>query len=247
VIAEAALYRAGVVTSTQQASESPVTVAAAAALAGRGKVPEILFPVVADLLAEGHPPSHHAMAIKALPLFPGKDAQALKLLAETAERYAEKGNLKVSFAALEAMKRIPKAIWPATYENKIVNVIRINATADLRFDPAMITVKAGSAVRLTFFNPDSMYHNLAIIEKGALDDIGLQADQMAGDPDGLKKNYLPDDKRILHATPQITLGPGLARSHVLVFYAPTEPGDYPYICTFPGHWRAMKGVMKVVE
>ncbi|WP_420845224.1 plastocyanin/azurin family copper-binding protein [Maribacter litopenaei] len=32
----------------------------------------------------------------------------------------------------------------------------------------------------------------------------------------------------------------------LRFKAPSEPGEYPYICTFPGHWRIMQGVMKVV-
>jgi len=31
----------------------------------------------------------------------------------------------------------------------------------------------------------------------------------------------------------------------LRFTAPIEPGDYPYICTFPGHWIIMKGVMVV--
>ena len=24
-----------------------------------------------------------------------------------------------------------------------------------------------------------------------------------------------------------------------------EPGDYPFICTFPGHWVTMRGVLKV--
>ena len=33
----------------------------------------------------------------------------------------------------------------------------------------------------------------------------------------------------------------------LDFVAPEKPGDYPYICTFPGHWRSMNGVMRVVE
>jgi azurin len=31
----------------------------------------------------------------------------------------------------------------------------------------------------------------------------------------------------------------------LRFTAPKKPGDYPYICTFPGHWIIMKGVMVV--
>ncbi len=29
------------------------------------------------------------------------------------------------------------------------------------------------------------------------------------------------------------------------FTAPTTPGRYEYICTFPGHWQLMRGVMTV--
>jgi len=31
----------------------------------------------------------------------------------------------------------------------------------------------------------------------------------------------------------------------IVFKAPSVPGNYPFLCTFPGHWRIMNGVMKV--
>jgi azurin len=33
----------------------------------------------------------------------------------------------------------------------------------------------------------------------------------------------------------------------LRFKAPEKPDDYPYVCTFPGHWRTMNGTMHVVE
>jgi len=36
-------------------------------------------------------------------------------------------------------------------------------------------------------------------------------------------------------------------SFTLEFSAPEEPGDYPYVCTFPGHWRGMNGTMRVVR
>jgi azurin len=29
------------------------------------------------------------------------------------------------------------------------------------------------------------------------------------------------------------------------FRAPSEPGDSPFVCTFPGHWRVMNGVLHV--
>jgi len=31
----------------------------------------------------------------------------------------------------------------------------------------------------------------------------------------------------------------------LRFTAPKKPGEYPYLCTFPGHWVIMRGVMVV--
>ena len=31
----------------------------------------------------------------------------------------------------------------------------------------------------------------------------------------------------------------------ITFTAPAAPGSYPYICTFPGHWRIMRGVLVV--
>ena len=165
-------------------------------------------------------------------------------VAETSERFASK-DIAVSIAALGAMKRIPAAAWPPEYANKILNKVTVSATPDLKFTPTEFSVKAGSAVELMFRNPDSMYHNLVIVKAGALEQVGLKADLMAARPDGLDKNYVPDDPNVLHWTPQITLG--IARSYVLKFFAPEEPGDYPYICTFPGHWRVMRGVMKVTK
>ena len=31
------------------------------------------------------------------------------------------------------------------------------------------------------------------------------------------------------------------------FKAPYDPGNYPFICTFPGHWRTMNGIVEVVR
>ncbi len=36
-------------------------------------------------------------------------------------------------------------------------------------------------------------------------------------------------------------------SEKLSFNAPSEPGVYPYVCTYPGHWRRMYGALYVVE
>jgi putative heme-binding domain-containing protein len=53
---------------------------------------------------------------------------------------------------------------------------------------------------------------------------------------------VPDVPEVLVATR--LLQPGDRQT--LVFDAPDEPGDHPYLCTFPGHWVRMNGVMHVV-
>lgn len=240
-LAQAIVWRCG----GSSKLESDTQLAQAVVKAGRGNPPEILYERFADLLAsETVAPAVVNVIMPAVGAFPSKDRESLDLLASIADRHAEK-NITLSFAALQAMKRIPRNSWPAEYGNRVLSSVTISATPNLKFTPEEFTVKAGSAVNLTFRNPDNLYHNLVVVKAGALEQVGLKADLMAGDPDGLDKDYVPDDPNVLHWTPQITLG--IARSHRLQFFAPDEPGDYPYICTFPGHWRVMQGVMKVVE
>jgi putative membrane-bound dehydrogenase-like protein len=239
--AQAILWRAG----GEKKLENDSLLAQAVAKAGRGNAPEELHAHFSELLAsETVTPSMVNLLMPAVASFPSKDSESLDLLAATAERYEDK-NITLSFSALQAMKRVPAANWPPKYSNRVLNSVTVSATPDLKFIPKEFSVMAGSAVNLVFRNPDSLYHNLVIVNAGSLVEVGLKADLMAGDPAGLDKNYVPDDPNVLHWTPQITLG--IARSHTLRFFAPDEPGDYPYICTFPGHWRVMKGVMKVTK
>ncbi len=48
---------------------------------------------------------------------------------------------------------------------------------------------------------------------------------------------------MLHATS--LLAPG--QSERLSFTAPSKLGEYPYVCTFPGHWQRMYGTLHVVR
>ena len=36
-----------------------------------------------------------------------------------------------------------------------------------------------------------------------------------------------------------------ANTQTIHFNAPAQPGEYPYLCTFPGHWMVMNGVLVV--
>ena len=102
-------------------------------------------------------------------------------------------------------------------------------------------MKAGQPVKLVFTNPDATQHNLVIVKPGALEEVGMAGNEMAKDPAGITKGFVPDHPAILHHTKLLNPDTG----EVLRFEAPKKPGTYPYLCTFPGHWQVMQGVMVV--
>jgi putative heme-binding domain-containing protein len=116
------------------------------------------------------------------------------------------------------------------------------------FSVTNFTAAPGQPVKIVFTNADATDHNLVVVQPGALAEVGMAANEMAKDPRNANSDFIPPSKRtqILHASPMI--GPTrAAQIHVLRFAAPAEPGIYPYVCTFPGHWVVMNGVMIVAK
>jgi putative membrane-bound dehydrogenase-like protein len=125
-----------------------------------------------------------------------------------------------------------------------VTVIKMSVVKDvMQFDKKLITVKAGQKVRIELENPDGMQHNMLIIKPGSLQKVGNAADEMLRDPQAAQKHYVPNMPEVLHATKLLNTGDVAT----LEFTVPNTVGDYPYVCTFPGHWRGMNGIMKVVK
>ncbi len=127
-----------------------------------------------------------------------------------------------------------------------VTVIRLRTLIDqTRYDKRLIVVEAGKRVEIVLENQDFMPHNLVITVPGARKEIGLAADRMPRPArrDSRGRYFVPASSKVLFAT--TLLEPG--RTEKLNFEAPVEPGDYPYLCTFNGHWRRMFGHMLVVE
>jgi uncharacterized protein len=114
---------------------------------------------------------------------------------------------------------------------------------EMKYDLKEFTVEAGKPVEIIFENPDFMQHNLVITQIGALETIGKAADKMASDPNGAEKNYVPALPQVLFATKLVNP----QQTETLRFVAPAKTGDYPFVCTFPGHWSIMNGTMKVVS
>jgi len=86
-----------------------------------------------------------------------------------------------------------------------------------------------------------MPHNVVIARPGALEKVGKAADAMVAAPDGYQKHFVPAIPEVLHSTPLVPAG----EIFRLDFTAPSRAGESPFICTFPGHWQTMKGILKV--
>ena len=149
-----------------------------------------------------------------------------------------RGNLKVKLETLEGTLITPKVVV------KIDKVITLTVLQNvMKYDKELITAKAGTTIKIVLKNPDFMQHNLVIIKKGTLEKVGAAADRLAQEGDGAKLNYVPRIPEVLQATPLIDPN----GSFTMIFKVPEVPGNYPYVCTFPGHWRIMSGILKVIK
>ena len=123
-----------------------------------------------------------------------------------------------------------------------ITVINIKTIKnEMKYDVTEFTVQAGSSVEIVLDNVDFMQHNLIIVKPGTKEKVGAAADKMAMDPKGEELSYIPKMDEVLFATDLINPEQKVS----LKFIVPSDPGAYPFICTFPGHWRIMQGVMIV--
>ena len=112
----------------------------------------------------------------------------------------------------------------------------------MAFDQDVLVLQAGQPVEITFENQDTMPHNLVIVRPGAMEKVGVAADQMALRPAAEGRQYVPEMAEVLYHTGMINSG----ESAKLQFIAPEQQGVYPMLCTFPGHWLKMFAAVVVV-
>lgn len=121
-----------------------------------------------------------------------------------------------------------------------------NASTPLAYDKTEFTIKAGQKVKVTLNNSGGILpqpHNFILMKPGTLDKVGALANAMLSDPKAMEKSYIPESTDILAHTKLVQ--PGTSDS--VEFTAPAEAGDYPFACTFPGHWLLMRGIIKVTK
>ena len=119
--------------------------------------------------------------------------------------------------------------------------LRIQTAAALQFVQKELRAKAGERLSLTLENPDVMQHNWVLIKPAAAERVGELANKMIASPDALSRNYVPDSPDIICHTRVVDP----QKTTTIHFNAPAQPGRYPYVCTFPGHWMLMRGELVV--
>jgi azurin len=120
-------------------------------------------------------------------------------------------------------------------------VIILSTKPGLKYDKDLLQVKAGSKVKLVFNNNDDMQHNIVITNPGEANNMGAKAMDL-----GLKgpdMQYVPNNKNVLFHTNILTP----SSSESIYFIAPEKAGDYHFVCTYPGHYAAMQGILRVTK
>jgi uncharacterized cupredoxin-like copper-binding protein len=111
----------------------------------------------------------------------------------------------------------------------------------MKYDTESFNVAPGAKVRLVLQNDDDMHHNMVICKPGKNIEQEVAQKAWTLGADGFAKQWIPEHPNLLFASkmadPQ--------KSVTLEFTAPQQPGDYPYVCTLPGHAMVMNGVMIV--
>ena len=122
--------------------------------------------------------------------------------------------------------------------------IQISGNDEMKFDVNTIEVKAGQKVKVTMKNigtmpKEAMGHNFVLLAKNTEVTKFIEAGQ------GNAANEYIATAQAFHVLAKTKIiGP--SESDSVTFSAPSVPGPYDYICTFPGHYvSGMKGVMTV--
>jgi azurin len=133
---------------------------------------------------------------------------------------------------------------PAAAAAKGVLTVEIIGTEDMKFSMATITAKPGEQLRVRLVVKGSMpkiamAHNFVLLNKTA-----KVVDFATAAMNARTTDFIPADKKA-----DIVAFTGLAGAGETVevtFKVPAAAGEYPYICSFPGHFQAgMKGTLVV--
>jgi len=123
-------------------------------------------------------------------------------------------------------------------------VVEITGDDFMKFSVTSFDAKPGQSVTVRLKNigelpKDAMEHNWLLLARETDAPKFIEAGLTHPDAD-----YIASEQSSSVLAKTRMLGPG--ESDSVTFIAPRDPGEYDYVCTFPGHYAGgMKGVMTV--
>ena len=132
---------------------------------------------------------------------------------------------------------------PTGFGTPDVEIILGTKHGQMRFDKEALAVKPGAKVKLTLNNTCEMLHNWVLVKGGVSDRDRVSGKALQLGAQSMVKHFVPEDAAIV-ASSQIAM-PG--KSVEVYFTAPNAEGDYPYVCTLPGHAFTMVGTLAVAK
>jgi uncharacterized cupredoxin-like copper-binding protein len=151
------------------------------------------------------------------------------------------GHIELKDVSISGKEVSPVNPPPAGFDKTDFSIYLRPEHGTLKYSIDNFSVKPNSKVKIILINTDEMQHNIIISKPGQDMNVKLGTLAIKMGDDGPKKNYIPDSPDVLFAMDIVE--PGLKKA--LYFTAPSEEGEYPYVCTIPGHYLTMKGVMTV--
>lgn len=124
-------------------------------------------------------------------------------------------------------------------------VITITVNEQMKFDVTTITAAPGEEIKVVLKNTGTMPklamgHNWVLLKKGT----DATAFTTAAVSAGAQTDYIPADQKAAVLANTKLIGGG--ETAEVVFKAPTDKGDYVYVCSFPSHLAlGMKGTLTV--
>lgn len=124
-----------------------------------------------------------------------------------------------------------------------VRTVEITANDAMKYSLTEIRARPGEKIRVALTNmgrmpKQAMGHNWVLLTPR--DDAAVLA--FAASAAAKMPDYLPDDRSAVLAHTKI-LGGG--ETDTIEFTVPAAPGEYPFLCSFPGHAALMKGKLIV--
>ena len=130
---------------------------------------------------------------------------------------------------------------PSEWNGTVDQTVSVQGEEGLKFSLTSFDVKAGAHIRLDFANVSDMLHNFVVVRPGTAAQVGDASLKLG--LDGTRLDFVPRTNDVLFHTAIVAP----QQSETIYFTAPTTPGEYQFLCSFPGHALLMQGTMRVTR